>query len=209
MLFSGVEFTVLDQLLWAIRVMSKQQQQPLSKIVQTGQIFPFRSKLPQIDQSAFVAQNATIIGDVELAASVGVWYGCVIRGDVNEIRIGQGTNIQDLTMIHCAERGQGTYLGSGITVGHSAVLHACTVEDNAFIGIQACVMDDCIVEKGAMVAAGALVTPGKIVKSNEVWAGSPAKKLRDINKNDLDFFEVNRERYQRLAREYNLEQYQK
>ncbi len=189
--------------------MSKQPDNPDLSLVSAGQIHPYRGKLPHIDPSSFIAQNATIIGDVEIAANVGVWYGCVIRGDVNEIRIGQGSNIQDLTMIHCAERGQGTYLGSGITVGHSAVLHACTVEDNAFIGIQACVMDDCIVEKGAMVAAGALVTPGKIVKANEVWAGSPAKKLRDINQNDLDFFEINRERYQRLARDYNLEQYKK
>ena len=189
--------------------MSKQPDNPDPKPVSAGQIHPYKGILPQIDPSSFIAQNATIIGDVEIAADVGVWYGCVVRGDVNEIRIGQGTNIQDLTMIHCAERGQGTYLGSGITVGHSAVLHACTVEDNAFIGIQACVMDDCIVEKGAMVAAGALVTPGKIVKANEVWAGSPAKKLRDINQNDLDFFEINRERYQRLARQYNHEQYQK
>jgi carbonic anhydrase/acetyltransferase-like protein (isoleucine patch superfamily) len=154
-----------------------------------------------------VAQNATIIGDVEIGAGSGIWYGCVIRGDVNEIRIGQRTNIQDLTMIHCAERGQGTYLGDDITVGHSAVLHACSIENKAFIGIQSCVMDDCIVEAGAMVAAGALVTPGKVVKANEVWAGRPAKKLRDINQQDLDFFEVNRQRYERLAHEYRVEQY--
>jgi len=169
-------------------------------------ILPYRGRLPNIDPNAFIAQNATVIGDVEIGADSGVWYGCVVRGDVNEIRIGERTNIQDLTMIHCAELGQGTYLGNDITVGHSAVLHACTVEDNAFIGIQSCVMDDCIVEAGAMVAAGALVTPGKIVKANEVWAGSPAKKLRDINQKDLDFFKINRERYQRLATEYRLEQ---
>ena len=163
---------------------------------------PYRGVMPTVHPSAFIAQTATIIGDTQIDEDSGVWFGCVIRGDVNEIRIGKRTNIQDLTMIHCAERGQGTYLGDDITVGHSAVLHACTVEDNAFIGIQACVMDDCIVEKGAMVAAGALVTPGKIVKAGEVWAGSPAKKLRDINEKDLDFFEINRQRYVRLAREY-------
>lgn len=163
---------------------------------------PYRGVMPTVHPSAFIAQTATIIGDTQIDEDSGVWFGCVIRGDVNEIRIGKRTNIQDLTMIHCAERGQGTYLGDDITVGHSAVLHACTVEDNAFIGIQACVMDDSIVEKGAMVAAGALVTPGKIVKAGEVWAGSPAKKLRDINEKDLDFFEINRQRYVRLAREY-------
>ena len=166
------------------------------------QLLAYRGILPRIHATAFIAHTASIIGDVEIAAESGIWYGCVVRGDVNEIRIGKGTNIQDLTMIHCAELGQGTYLGDNITVGHSAVLHACKVEDEAFIGIQACVMDDCLIERGAMVAAGALVTPGKIVKTNEVWAGRPAKKLRDINEGDLEFFEINRERYKRLAQEY-------
>ena len=170
-------------------------------------ILPFNKVLPTIHSSAFIAQNATIIGDTHIGAESGVWYGCVVRGDVNEIRIGKRTNIQDLTMIHCAELGQGCYLGDDITVGHSAVLHACKVEDKAFIGIQSCVMDDCIIESGAMVAAGALVTPGKIVKANEVWAGSPAKKLRDINEKDLEFFQINRERYVRLAKQYNKEQF--
>lgn len=170
-------------------------------------LLPYRGRWPTIDPNAFVAQNATIIGDVALGAGSGVWYGCVIRGDVNEIRIGERTNIQDLSMIHCAELGQGTYIGNDITVGHSAVLHACTIEDDAFIGIQSCVMDDCIVERGAMVAAGALVTPGKVVKANEVWAGRPAKKLRDINDKDLEFFAINRKRYERLAHEYRAEQY--
>jgi len=170
-------------------------------------ILPYRGVRPTIHPNAFVAQNATVIGDVNIGEGSGIWYGCVVRGDVNEIRIGQRTNIQDLTMIHCAELGQGTYLGNDITVGHSAILHACSVEDDAFIGIQACVMDDCIVERGAMVAAGALVTPGNTIKANEVWAGRPAKKLRDISEQDLTFFEINRQRYERLAHEYRREQY--
>ncbi len=170
-------------------------------------ILPYKGVMPTIHSQAFVAQGATVIGDITIGEKSGIWYGCVVRGDVNEIRIGKRTNIQDLTMIHCAERGQGTYLGDNITVGHSAVLHACTIEDNAFIGIQACVMDDCLVERGAMVAAGALVTPGKVIKANEVWAGKPAKKLRDINEHDLAFFAINRERYVRLAAEYMKEQY--
>lgn len=163
--------------------------------------------MPTVHPRAFIAQTAAVIGDTHIGQDSGIWYGCVIRGDVNEIRIGQRTNIQDLTMIHCAELGQGTYLGNDITVGHSAVLHACTVEDHGFIGIQACVMDDCLIETGAMVAAGALVTPGKIVKAGEVWAGRPAKKLRDVNESDLEFFRINRERYARLAAQYNKEQY--
>ena len=172
----------------------------------TKNLLPFNGVLPTIDPLAFIASTATIIGDTHIGAESGIWYGCVVRGDVNEIRIGKRTNIQDLTMIHCAERGQGTYIGDNVTVGHSAVLHACTIEDDAFIGIQACVMDDCLIEQGAMVAAGALVTPGKIIKAGEVWAGRPAKKLRDINQNDLEFFEINRQRYVRLANQYIVEQ---
>jgi len=171
-------------------------------------IVPYNDIMPTIDSSSWIAPNATIIGDTQIGQDSGIWYGCVVRGDVNEIRIGERTNVQDLTMIHCAELGQGTYLGDDITIGHSAVLHACTVENFALIGIQACVMDDCIIEQGAMVAAGALVTPGKIVKAGEVWAGSPAKKLRDVNQRDLDFLKINRERYVRLARQYKSEQTQ-
>jgi carbonic anhydrase/acetyltransferase-like protein (isoleucine patch superfamily) len=195
LLLRGLEFTVSTSFYVVFTIMSS-----------NTPFFPYRGIMPTINPHAFVAQTAAVIGDVHLGAGSGIWYGCVVRGDVNEIRIGQRTNIQDLTMIHCAERGQGTYLGDGITVGHSAVLHACTIEDNAFIGIQACVMDDCLVETGAMVAAGALVTPGKIVKAGEVWAGQPAKKLRDITQKDLDFFDINRQRYERLADEYRNEQ---
>lgn len=175
-------------------------------MTQNNNLLPYKGKYPTIHPRAFIAQTATIIGDVEIGAQSGIWYGCVVRGDVNEIRVGERTNIQDLTMIHCAELGQGTYIGNDVTVGHSAILHACTIEDGAFVGIQACVMDDCIVEKGAMVAAGALVTPGKKVLSGEVWAGRPAKKLRDINDDDLAFFTLNRDRYARLANEYLTEQ---
>ena len=170
-------------------------------------IATFEEWTPDIAEDAFIAPNATVLGQVGIGSESSVWYSSVIRGDVGSITIGARTNIQDLTMIHCAELGQGTYLGNDITVGHSAVLHACNIEENSLIGIQACVMDDCIVERGAMVAAGALVTPGKIVKANEVWGGSPAKKLRDINERDLEFFEINRQRYVRLARQYRQEQY--
>lgn len=171
-----------------------------------GKVRAYKGIIPKIDETAFIAETATVIGDCEIGKDSGIWFGCVLRGDVNEIRIGERTNIQDLTMIHCAELGQGTYLGNGITVGHSAVLHACSIEDDAFIGIQACVMDDCIVERGALVAAGALLPPGKVVPSGEVWAGRPAKKIREVNQNDLEFFEINRQRYVRLANEYRLEQ---
>lgn len=170
-------------------------------------LLPYKGVMPKINEKAFIAQTASIIGDVEIGADSGIWYGCVVRGDVNEIRIGERTNIQDLTMIHVAQLGQGTYIGDGVTVGHSALLHACTIKDRAIIGLQACVMDDCVIEEKAWVAAGALVTPGKVVKSGEVWAGRPAKKLRDMSDKEYEFLSINEDRYVDLAREYLDEQY--
>ncbi len=166
-------------------------------------IYPYRGILPQIADNAFIAPSADIIGDVTIGEQSGIWFHCTVRGDVNDIRIGKRTNIQDNTVIHVSSNGQGTYIGDDVTVGHCALLHACTIEDGAFIGLQACIMDDALVEKGAMVAAGALVTPGKTVKTGEVWAGSPAKKLRDIKPEDLVFFQENIERYCGLAQEYS------
>lgn len=167
-----------------------------------GLILPHKSVLPTIDSSAFIAHTATVIGDVHIGPETGIWYGCVVRGDVNEIRIGARTNIQDGTVIHVAAKGQGTYIGDGITVGHMALLHACTLEDNCFIGMKACVMDGAYVESGAMVAAGALVTPGKRVKSGQLWAGSPARPIRDLTEQDLAYFPVSATQYAALAAEY-------
>lgn len=168
----------------------------------SGLILPHKGVLPAIDPTAFIAQTATVIGDVRIGPETGIWYGCVVRGDVNEIRIGARTNIQDGTVIHVAAKGQGTYIGDGITVGHMALLHACTLEDNCFIGMKACVMDGATVESGAMVAAGALVTPGKRVKSGQLWAGSPARPIRELTEQDLAYFPVSAAQYASLAAEY-------
>lgn len=168
----------------------------------SGLILPHKGVLPTIAPTAFIAQTATVIGDVHIGADTGIWYGCVVRGDVNEIRIGARTNIQDGTIIHVAAKGQGTYIGDGITVGHMALLHACTLEDNCFIGMKACVMDGAYVESGAMVAAGALVTPGKRVKSGQLWAGSPARPIRELTEQDLAYFPVSAAQYADLAAEY-------
>jgi carbonic anhydrase/acetyltransferase-like protein (isoleucine patch superfamily) len=135
-------------------------------------ILPYAGKTPRIHPTAWIAPTAVIIGDVEIGPETGIWYGCVVRGDVNEIRIGARTNIQDGTVIHVAAEGQGTYIGDEITVGHMVLLHACTVESNAFVGMKSCVMDGSYVERHAMVAAGALLTPGKRVPSGELWGGS-------------------------------------
>ena len=148
-----------------------------------GLILPYRDKWPKIHPDAFIAPNAVIIGDVEIGARSGIWFNCVLRGDMNDIRIGEDTNIQDGTVIHIDSRTCGTRIGNRVTVGHMALLHACTVEDDAMVGMQATVMDRSTVETGAMVAAGALVTPGKTVARGELWGGSPAGKIRDVGEN--------------------------
>ncbi|HEY0835876.1 MAG TPA: gamma carbonic anhydrase family protein [Azospirillum sp.] len=168
----------------------------------SGLILPFKGVTPTIDSTTFVAPTATVIGDVVIGAESGIWFGCVVRGDVNEIRIGARTNIQDGTVIHVAAAGQGTYIGDDITVGHMALLHACTLESGCFIGMKACIMDGAHVESGAMVAAGALVTPGKRVSTGQLWAGSPARPVRALSEKDLAYFPVSARQYAALAQIY-------
>lgn len=167
-------------------------------------ILKYKDIIPKIDESCFIAPQVVVIGDVEVGKNTNIWYNSVVRGDVNEIRIGENTNIQDGTVIHVATFGQGTYIGDRVTIGHLALIHACTIEDDAFIGMKACIMDGAKVEKGAYVAAGALVTPGKVVKSGQVWAGSPAKYMRDVNENDLKTMQWSWDHYVKLAQEHKV-----
>lgn len=157
---------------------------------------------PTISDKAFIAPGAVVIGDVQIGAGTGVWFGCVVRGDVNLIRIGERTNIQDGTVVHVTRHTGPTYIGSGVTIGHSVLLHACTLEDNCFVGMRATVMDGAVVESGAWVAAGALVTPGKRIPAGQVWAGSPAKYFRDLTNEEKAFIPVSAENYAVHAREY-------
>jgi carbonic anhydrase/acetyltransferase-like protein (isoleucine patch superfamily) len=165
-------------------------------------ILPYKDKLPVIGKNVFIAENAALIGDVVIGNSSSVWYNCTVRGDVNNIVIGQRTNIQDGTVIHVSSTGQGTYIGSDVTVGHLALLHACTIEDAAFIGMQACVMDGAYVESGAMVAAGALVTPGKRVLSGQLWGGSPAKFMRELTEDEKNYIKYSAKHYVGIAENY-------
>ena len=167
-----------------------------------GIILPYRGVLPTLAPDVWVAPNAAVIGDVEIGAGSGVWFACTVRGDVNEIRIGRDTNIQDGTVIHVSKDGQGSYIGDGITIGHGAIIHACTLGDGCFIGMQACVMDDAVIEPGAMVAAGALVTPGKVVPSGELWAGRPARRVRRLTEDEIAYIDHLPGHYCRLAAEY-------
>jgi carbonic anhydrase/acetyltransferase-like protein (isoleucine patch superfamily) len=159
-------------------------------------VLTFGNHLPAIAADAFVAETATVIGDVEIGAQASIWFGSVLRGDHNSIRIGARSNIQDGTVIHINAQQDGgrgrpgwcTTIGSDVTVGHMALLHGCTLEDGSFVGMKACVMDGAVVEGGAMVAAGALVTPGKRVRRGELWAGSPARLMRALTPPELESF---------------------
>lgn len=165
-------------------------------------LLPYKGIVPTLHPTTFLAQTAVVIGDTEIGEDSGIWFGCVVRGDVNIIRIGNRTNIQDGTVIHVASKGQGTFIGDDVTVGHMAVLHACTLQDRCFIGMKACVMDGALVEADAMVAAGALITPGKRVKSGQLWAGSPAKHIRDLTPEEIAFFPESARHYATLAATY-------
>jgi carbonic anhydrase/acetyltransferase-like protein (isoleucine patch superfamily) len=168
----------------------------------SGILLSHKGVQPRIAGNVFIAPTATVIGDVEIGTDTNIWFGCVLRGDVNEIRIGERTNIQDGTIVHVSRETCGTYIGSDITIGHMALIHACTLEDGCFIGMQATIMDGCVVESGAMVAAGALVTPGKRVGRHQLWAGSPARPVRDLSEADRANMAATAPHYVKLAREY-------
>jgi carbonic anhydrase/acetyltransferase-like protein (isoleucine patch superfamily) len=167
-------------------------------------ILPYKDIVPKIDPSAFIAANAAVMGDVVIGANSSIWYGVTIRGDVNIIRIGSGTNIQDGTVIHVATHGKGTHVGDNVTVGHMALLHDCTIEDAGYVGMGAIVMDGAIVQKRAFVAAGALVTPGKIVPTGQLWAGRPAKYLRDLTDDDYKMMDWSGPHYVKVAAEHKV-----
>ena len=166
----------------------------------SGLIVPFNGFVPKVDKTAFIAPNATLIGEVEIGANCSIWFGAVPG-----IKIGENSNIQDGTVIHIAARGVGTVVGRNVTVGHLALLHACEVQDDAFIGMHSTVLDEAVVESGAMVAAGAVVTPRKIVRKGELWAGNPAVKMRDITEKDLESFGRSAAAYVRLGQAYRAE----
>ena len=167
-----------------------------------GLILPYRGVMPTIADGVFVAPTAAVIGNVEIGAECSIWFGVTLRGDMNEIRIGRRSNVQDGTVIHIDSSKYGTFIGDDVTIGHGVIVHACTLDDGCFIGMGATVMDGAVIESQAMVAAGALVSPGKRVKSGELWAGVPAKLMRRLNKDDLDYMAQVPPLYATLAKEY-------
>jgi gamma-carbonic anhydrase len=144
-------------------------------------IRPLNGKNPKFGKECFFAENAAVIGDVEMGDHCSIWYGAVLRGDVHYIRIGNHTNVQDCAVIHTTYRKSPAHIGNNVTIAHGAVVHGCTIHDNVLIGINAVVLDDAIIESNSIIAAGSVVTKGTRVESGTVYAGVPAKKVKEMS----------------------------
>lgn len=153
---------------------------------------------PQFGKNCFLADNATITGDVIMGDDCSIWFNAVIRGDVHSIRIGNNVNIQDGAMIHCTYQKWPVSIGNNVSIAHKAIIHGCTIHDNVLIGMGAIIMDGAIIESNSIIGAGALITEGTHVESGSVWAGLPAKKIKDIDPGLLEG-QVNR-----ISRNYNM-----
>lgn len=171
----------------------------------SGINLPYRGILPDIAEDVFVAPNATIIRKVKIGAGSRIWFNTVLRGDVEAITIGERSNLQDGTIVHVTGGKYETHIGNDVSIGHKALIHGATLEDSCFIGMSATVMDIVIVETAAMVAAGALVTPGKRVKSGELWGGNPARMMRKLKPEENDLRPYVVDMYINLGQEYKTE----
>jgi len=165
-------------------------------------IKPFNSIHPKIHETAFITEDAIVIGDVEIGEDVSVWFGSIIRGDVNFIRIGARTNIQDATVIHVSSKTHSTVLEENITVGHRVVLHGCHVETGCLIGIGAILMDGVRVGANSLVAAGSLLTPGTQIPPGSLVMGSPAKVKRELTEDELAYLDRSWRNYVELKKYY-------
>ncbi len=168
-------------------------------------IIAFAGHLPKVSDSAFVAPGCRLIGDIEIGAGSSIWYNCVLRADVNRIRIGARTNIQDGTVIHVdsprhGNAGLPTIIGDDVLIGHLVMLHGSILHDRAFVGLGSIVMDGCTIESDGMLAAGAMLTPGKTIHSGELWMGRPARKLRDMTADEIAGNRMGAAHYFELAR---------
>lgn len=140
---------------------------------------------PKFGKECFLAENATVTGDVVMGDQCSVWFNAVIRGDVHYIRMGDKVNIQDGAIIHCTFKKYPTHIGNNVSVGHNAIVHGCTVKDNVLIGMGAIIMDNCVIESNTIIAAGAVVTQNTHVESGCIYAGVPAKKVKEISQNQI------------------------
>ncbi|MTI19770.1 gamma carbonic anhydrase family protein [Fulvivirga sp. RKSG066] len=142
-----------------------------------------RNKTPEYGENCFFADNATIVGEVTMGNNCTVWFNAVVRGDVHSITIGDDTNIQDGAVIHCTYQKSKTVIGNRVSIAHNAIVHGCTIHDEVLVGMGAIIMDDAVVHSGAVIAAGAIILPGTVVEANSIYAGVPAKKVKDTGEN--------------------------
>lgn len=156
-----------------------------------GLILSIKGVFPKLGENCFIAPNATIIGDVVIGNECSVWFNAVIRGDVNSIRIGNKVNIQDGAVLHCTYQKTKLNLGNNVSVGHNAIVHGCDVKDNVLIGMGAIIMDNCVIGSNTIIAAGSVLKEGTLVPSGCIYAGVPAKKVKDISE-ELIQGEINR-----------------
>ena len=165
-------------------------------------ILPHHGVTPRIHESVFVAPGVAIIGDVEIAADASIWFGSILRGDVNYIRIGERTNIQDGTVVHVSSETHATVVGSDVTVGHRVTLHGCTVEDNCLIGIGAILLDGVHIGRDSFVAAGTLLTPGTVIPPGSMVMGAPGSVRRPLRPDEIDAIRRRAAHYVELAAGY-------
>ncbi|MDA9584190.1 gamma carbonic anhydrase family protein [Flavobacteriaceae bacterium] len=144
-------------------------------------IKPVKGKHPKISEDCYIAENATIVGEVSIGTQCSVWFNAVVRGDVHYIKIGNKVNIQDGAVIHATYKTSPTTIGNNVSIGHNAIVHGCTIHDNVLIGMGSIVMDDCVIESNSIIAAGAIVTKNTRVESGSIYAGVPAKKIKNIS----------------------------
>lgn len=172
-------------------------------------LIKFKDHEPKLSQNVLICDGAKIIGEVEIGDNSSIWYNCVIRGDVNYIKIGKNTNVQDLTMIHVWHRendepntGFPTIIGDNITIGHSCVIHACEIGNNCLIGMGSIIMDGVVIGSNSIVGAGAVVTKGKKFPSNSLILGNPAKTIRELKEEEIKEIENSALRYVKFARDF-------
>jgi carbonic anhydrase/acetyltransferase-like protein (isoleucine patch superfamily) len=167
-----------------------------------GPVLAFEGKVPAIHPSAFVAPTAIVLGEVEIGEDSSVWYHCVLRGDTNYIRVGARSNIQDGTIVHVNAGREACVIGNDVTIGHACIIHACTLEDRAFVGMGATVLDNAVIEEGGVLAAGSVLPPGKRIGRNELWMGNPAKLARVLTEEQRAQFDRTAPNYVQTGRRH-------
>lgn len=165
-------------------------------------VYRYQDKSPQPGANVFIAEDARVIGDVTIGSGSSIWWGTVVRGDVHYIRIGENTNIQDMSLIHVTGGKFPTIIGNHCTLGHRVTVHGATLQDHAFVGIGATVLDGCEIEPYGFLAAGSLLTPGKKIPSGMMFMGSPAKPVREITDQEREMISRTSEKYHKLGLEY-------